>query len=65
MISVSTLVFGGICFGAGVIIGVVAADRDYVHTDDLSNAGKKVIDYTKTISRKIRGESPEPESQRN
>lgn len=51
--TVSTLIFGSICFAAGMCAGVWLCDKGYLTPEDLSSASTKAVDCAKRASRKI------------
>ncbi len=52
--SVSTFLFIGIAFGAGVICGVVLGEKGIVTTNSLEQGGKFIVDTTVAAGRKMR-----------
>ena len=52
--TITTLAFGGLAFGAGVIVGVVLGEKGIVTSESLEQGGQYVVDTTMAAARKLR-----------
>lgn len=52
--TLTTLAFGGLAFGAGVIVGVVLGEKGIVTSKSLEQGGQYVVDTTMAAARKVR-----------